>query len=215
MVARRNVKKISTKEFLSAFFGVVILVVLFVLASVFADTYQTQMRELVANENGVGMIAYVLLTIISVVVAPVSTLPLIPLASSMWGWMIAGALSIVGWTLGAQFAFLLARHFGKPLVSKIVSLEKLNHLEDRIPKKHLFWTIVLLRMTVPVDVLSYALGLFSRMKSAPYFFATLIGVAPFAFVFAYAGTLPLLYQMEALALGLFIMFLAYVFNRHA
>jgi len=67
-------------------------------------------------------------------------------------------------------------------------------------------------MTVPVDVLSYVLGLFSRMKSAPYFFATLIGVAPFAFVFAYAGTLPFLYQMEALGLALFVMLLVFLKN---
>jgi uncharacterized membrane protein YdjX (TVP38/TMEM64 family) len=208
-------KKVFTKDFLPVFLGVIILVVLFSLASFFAGKYQAQMHSLVANDNMLGMAAYILLTVLAVVFAPVSTLPLIPLASGVWGWFTAGVLSIIGWTMGAQTAFLLARRFGKPLVQKIVSLEKLQRIEDRIPKGHIFWTVVFLRISVPVDVLSYALGLFSRMKSVPYFFATLLGVAPFAFVFSYVGTLPFSYQMEALGFAVFVMLLAYLKKRLA
>lgn len=203
-------KKLFSKEFLSTIFGVAGIVVLFVLVSVIADKYQTEMQALVSDESALGMAAYVALTIFAVVIAPVSTLPLIPIASAMWGWVISGMLSVVGWTLGAQIAFFLARRFGKPFLRKIISLEKLEKYEKRIPEENMFWTVLFLRMAVPVDVLSYALGLFSRMKSVPYFFATLIGVTPFAFVFAYAGTLPFLYQMEALGLALFVAFLTLV-----
>lgn len=203
-------KKLFNTDFLGSAFGIIVLVFLFVLASVFADTYQTQMQALVSDDSVIGMGAYVLLTIFAVVIAPVSTLPLLPLASGMWGWVVAGVLSIVGWTIGGQIAFLLARRFGKPFLRKVISLEKLEKYEKRVPEENIFWTVVFLRMAVPVDVLSYALGLFSRMKSVPYFFATLIGVAPFALVFAYAGTLPFLYQMEALGLALFIMFLTFL-----
>lgn len=208
-------KKVFTKDFLKATGGVFVIVLLFVLASVFADWYQSEMRVLVNDESAFGMAAYVFLTIIAVVVAPVSTLPLIPLASKMWGGFMAGILSIIGWTVGAQIAFFLARRFGKPFVKKIVSLDKLHNIEERIPKHDLFWTVVFLRITVPVDVLSYALGLFSRIKSAPYFFATLIGVVPFAFVFSYAGALPFLYQIEALGLALFAMLLVFFKNYYA
>lgn len=203
-------KKLFTKDFLKTAGGAVVLVFLFVLASVFADKYQTEMQALVSDDSALGMVAYVALTAVAVVVAPVSTLPLLPLASGMWGWALAGVLSIIGWTIGGQIAFLLARRFGKPFLRKIISMEKLEKYEKRIPEENMFWTVLFLRMAVPVDVLSYALGLFSRMKSVPYFFATLIGVAPFAFVFAYAGTLPFLYQMEALGLALFVMFLMFL-----
>jgi uncharacterized membrane protein YdjX (TVP38/TMEM64 family) len=203
-------KKLLTKDFLKTAGGAVVLVLLFVLASVFADKYQTQMQAVVSDDGSLGMGAYVLLTVFAVVAAPVSTLPLLPLASGMWGWVLAGGLSIAGWTIGGQIAFLLARRFGKPFLRKIISLEKLEKYEKRIPEENMFWTVLFLRMAVPVDVLSYALGLFSRMKSVPYFFATLIGVAPFAFIFAYAGTLPFLYQMEALGLALFVMFLMFL-----
>jgi uncharacterized membrane protein YdjX (TVP38/TMEM64 family) len=198
------------KKKLSAIVGLFMIVFLFVLASVFADRYQGEMQALVKGGAAFGMAAYVFLTAVAVVVAPVSTLPLLPLASGMWGWVIAGILSIVGWTIGGQIAFILARRFGKPFLRKIISLERLEKYEKRVPEENMFWTVVFLRMAVPVDVLSYALGLFSRMKSVSYFFATAIGVTPFALVFAYAGTLPFLYQMEALGLALFIMFLAFL-----
>lgn len=208
-------KKVFTKDFLKAVSGAIILVLLFTLASVFADKYQVQMQAIVSDDSAFGMAAYVALTAVAVVVAPVSTLPLLPLASGIWGWVLAGVLSIIGWTIGGQIAFLFARRFGKPFLRRIISLEKLEKYEKRIPEENMFWTVLFLRMAVPVDVLSYALGLFSRMKSVPYFFATLIGVTPFAFVFAYAGTLPFLYQMEALGLALFIMFVVFLKNYHA
>lgn len=203
-------KKILIKDFIKVAGGIVILALLFILASMLADKYQNEIWAFVNDDGMFGMAAYVLLTVGSVVIAPVSTLPLMPIASAMWGWVMAGILSVVGWTVGAQIAFFLARRYGKPLLQKIISLDKLEKYEKRIPEENIFWTVVFLRMSVPVDILSYAFGLFSRIKSLPYFFATLIGVMPFAFVFAYVGTLPLSYQMGALGLAIFVMFLIFL-----
>lgn len=200
-------KKVFTKEFLSGAFGFVVVALLFVAASALAGRYEDGIRALAGHDGFAGMAAYVAVTVVSVVIAPVSTLPLLPLASAMWGWVIAGALSVVGWTIGAQVAFFLARRFGVPLVRKLVSLETLNKVEDRLPREHLFWSVVFLRMAVPVDVLSYAIGLFSRMKGTSYFFATLIGVIPFAFLFAYAGTLSPVFQIAALLAGIAVFFI--------
>jgi len=65
--------------------------------------------------------------------------------------------------------------------------------------------VVFLRVGVPVDVLSYGLGLFSKMPLKDYFFATLLGVSPFAFVFSFLGIFPIYYQIFALAAALTIM----------
>lgn len=48
---------------------------------------------------------------------------------------------------------------------------------------------------MPVDVLSYALGLFSNMSHSAFLLATLLGVTPFAFVFSYLGSLPPGFQL--------------------
>jgi uncharacterized membrane protein YdjX (TVP38/TMEM64 family) len=57
-------------------------------------------------------------------------------------------------------------------------------------------------MAIPADVLSYALGLLVMMPYTHYFLATLIGVTPFALIFAYATTLATPFIVGALILAL-------------
>lgn len=209
MINTTNYKKIF-----GSLISIIIVVTFFILASMFAKNYENEIRTFVALDGVFGMVVYILITAIAIVIAPISTLPLIPIATNLWGWSVAGALSIVGWTIGAQIAFVLARHLGKPFIKKIISIEKLNSFEDRIPKSNLFWTVVFLRMTVPVDILSYALGLFSQMRSWPYFWSTLIGITPFAFVFAYVGKLPVGFQIITFIEIAAVVVVVYLIRKH-
>ena len=184
------------KNTILSILGVAVILVLFVFLSFITTSYENEINVLAERGGVFGMSAYVFVTVIAVVVAPISTIPLIPAASGLWGWFIAATLSIIGWTIGAQIAFQLARSFGKPLIEKLISIERLTRFEKRLSKEHMFWTIVFLRIVIPVDILSYAVGLFSNMKGSIYFFATLIGITPFAFVIAYAGTLTVWLQLS-------------------
>lgn len=206
-------KKYLDKKILRRIFALIIVAGVFVLASIIADRYENEISLLVKDGGVLGMITYVAITIIAVVVAPISILPLMPLASMLWGWPLAGVLSIIGWTIGAQIAFAIARQFERSFIEKIIPREKLKAIEGRIRKQQLFWSVVFLRMVIPVDVLSYALGLFSQINSTAYFFATLIGVTPFAFVFAYVGTIPTFYQIAVLIVGVIVLSLLYVFRK--
>ena len=165
------------------------VVIFFGASTLLAERYESELTELATKDSGLGMLTYTIVSGVAVVAAPVTTLPLIPLAVGMWGWPITGVLSIIGWTVGAQIAFFLARRYGKKFVQRLISLERFSEFEKRFSTNNLFWTVVLLRMTVPVDVLSYALGLFSSMTSRSYFFATVIGITPFAFIFSYLGSI--------------------------
>lgn len=191
MTKQGSLEQVKIQEIIA----VLLVLLLFVGATILANRYEARLTALVEKDTIPGMVAYVGITIVAVVIAPFSTAPLIPIASALWGWVVAALLSILGWVIGAQVAFVLARRFGVPLVARIVPLEKISILEARVPQQNLFWAVILLRMTVPVDILSYALGLFSRMSATSYFWATLIGVTPFAFVFAYTGTLSMRVQM--------------------
>ena len=91
--------------------------------------------------------------------------------------------------LSALKSLSSSRRFGKPFVEKVFSLDKLHSFENYFTNKNLFWTVVFLRMIMPVDVLSYALGLFSKIRAKSFFLSTLIGVTPFAFIFSYTGGL--------------------------
>ncbi len=183
-----------TKKNIAWGLGILLVAILFVETSLLSTKYQSTLQHFMSQDELKSKLLYVFITILAIVIAPFSTLPLLPLAASMWGWFTAALLTICGWVIGSQIAFLLARTYGKPLVKKLISLDGLESLEDRFPSRNLFFTVTLMRMVLPVDILSYALGLFSKIDHKRFFFSTLIGVTPFAFIFAYTGTLSLKLQ---------------------
>ncbi len=177
---------------------ILVIFALFFFAAYFAQQYNDRLVSLATGlGNGLGIVIYIAITIASVIVPPFSSAPLIPLAANTWGFLGAAIFSVAGWVLGSMAAFFIARIYGVPLVSKIVALEKIYKIQKFVSPRHIFWSVVILRMVVPVDILSYALGLFSVIGWKKYTLATALGVTPFAFVFAYAGTLPWRYQLVA------------------
>lgn len=172
----------------------IIVGILFILFSYLIQTNIEFLEAFVTNDFA-GMIFYLLLEILSIVIAPVTTLPLVIVASKLWGWVSAGILNVIGWMIGSWLAFLIARRYGVDIVKRLISIEKIHEIENRVPKKHLFWSVVLLRSIIPADVLSYAIGIFTRMKMKSYLLATLIGITPFAFGWAYFGGISIEYQI--------------------
>lgn len=195
----------STKTVLS----LLLIIFLFLLASYLIQNNIGNIDDYIVD-GYYGALIFVFIEIIATVFAPISAIPLLPLMSETYGWFIAGLLSIVGWTIGSVIAFMLARRYGAPLVRKLISLEKISEIEKKIPETNFFWSIVFLRMVLPVDILSYVLGLFSKVKFNIYFWATLIGITPFAFVLAYLGTLPLYYQVSFFITGILFLILGYL-----
>src|SRR3989442_3639266 len=141
-----------------------------------------------------GVFLYLILNVLDAVIAPGATLPLIPVAARAWGRVPAALVTTAGWTTGSLVAFLIARRWGYPLVRKLTSIERVKRMKRYIPED-LFWSVVFLRLLMPMDVLSYALGLFTDMKWHRYAFATALGVAPAAFVLAYLGRLTHIYEL--------------------
>ena len=190
-----------------------LIVGLFIVAIVLSQYYKDEIAEYL-DFGYWGMLIYVLLATSSTVLAPVNTLPLIPVATALWGGFISALLSITAWTLGAIIAFILARRFGKPFIEKHYSLEKISQYEKILGDKYVFWNIVALRIMIPVDLLSYAIGLFTSVKLSTYSLATLIGVSPFAFLLAYSANFPLLLQIGVGALVLLAIYFGYQKTRN-
>lgn len=185
----------------------------FIAVSVLAQRYHETLASSVQQGGTLGIAAYILLTALFVIfVIPLDIVLLIPIGVVAWGPIPTALMSIVGWTLGAAIAFGIARRFGLPVVERIIGLARVREIERRIPKSNLFWMVVFLRMLVSVDILSYALGLFSSMPWSSYVLATALGVAPFGFYFAYAGALSFWYRLLAIAFA--FMLAVFVFLKY-
>ena len=183
--------------------GALAFVSVFAIASHFASAYRAPLTALVALGGSWSIVAFVAITALFVVfVIPLDIVVLIPIGAQVFGPLPTALMSIVGWTLGSGIVFALARRYGVPFVAWLIGASRVERLRSRVPNGDLFWSVVLLRMLVPVDLLSYALGLFAPLSWGRYVGATALGVAPFGFYFAYVGTLPLRYQIGALVAAL-------------
>ena len=79
-------------------------------------------------------------------------------------------------------------------------MERVKRLRSHVPKNP-FWSVVLLRLVMPMDVISYVLGLFTDMTWASYGLATALGLTPSAFILTYIGKTPRAYDLLARAIG--------------
>lgn len=190
---------------------VAIVIAFFIAASYISHQYAELLESLVRDKGTSGMAIYFLTAVIGVIIAPVSTLPLLPIAVTIWGPLLASILSILGWETGALIAFGIARKFGHKIVDKISNTSKLKNYISLIPKRNLFLMVILFRIFLPVDILSYVLGLFSKMEWISYSVATLLGIIPFVLFFSYASVAPIQYQIFVGLSGL--LFIIFGYNR--
>jgi len=208
-----SAKSVKIKEIVI----IAIIIGVFIVASVVSKNYENEFKNLIQIPGFLGMGIYIFLAVISNIIAPLTVLPLLPVVVALWGSFLTAVFSIIGWTIGAAIIFHLSRRYGKPFAARLINIQKAEEIAHAIPKKNFFWIVALLRLILPVDLLSFALGLFTKMPWQPYLAATVIGIAPFAFLLAYGVALPLNFQifLGVIILGIFIILYGRVWRRLA
>jgi uncharacterized membrane protein YdjX (TVP38/TMEM64 family) len=163
---------------------------LFVAAVWLAREYAAPIQDLLSAHARLGLLVFFASSVVAVLIPVLTNLPLVPLAVLAWGpWWTAGLL-LLGWVAGAALSFVLGRHARAWVLRHFPSVERHANIDRLIHPQHRLWSLVLLRMTFPVDVLSYALGLFSRSTTlTENAISTSLGGAPFALLFALLPTL--------------------------
>ncbi|MEX0919225.1 MAG: VTT domain-containing protein [Parcubacteria group bacterium] len=192
------------KEILS----IVVLLLLFIAGALTAHFYGDYIESKL--DLGVwGMLIYVVVTILATVVAPLSTVPLIPLVVAIWGPLVTSLLNVFSWGVGSVIAFGIARRYGKPIVRRFIDMNSVAKYERALGENYLFWNVLILRALIPVDILSYAIGIFTNMKFSHYVIATFVGITPFAFILPYALEAPLYFQIFVFFLVLLALYIGY------
>lgn len=172
----------------------------FVLVSYIVQTNLLLVGDIIEEYETLGVMVYILVGILTTVFAPLTIFPLVPLASSVFGWGWTGVYNIISWFIGSLIAFWMARRYGKNVVKKFISLDEVDEIENNLPRRVTVMYLIILRMVLPADILSYALGLFTKVDFKTYAWTTLVGLMPFAFVIAFIGYLPWQYQLVGLIL---------------
>jgi uncharacterized membrane protein YdjX (TVP38/TMEM64 family) len=184
---------------------------LFALAIALARAYATPIVQALSGHGLLGAVLFVASTALAVVLPLFSNLALAPFAVLLWGPWSTAALLLLGWVAGAALAFALGRTLRAPLLRLFPGATRYAQIDRLLHPSHPLLSLIALRMTFPVDILSCVLGLFSTKTTAwANALSTGIGGAPFALLFAFFPALPWAWQ-AALFSVCALAFAAYAF----
>ncbi len=137
-----------------------------------------------------GMWAPIVSALLMILQALIAPLPAFVLAFAnglAFGTFWGGVLSLAGASLAAAVSFWIARHLGRGPVEALVGRTHLG-AADRWFLRWGAYAVLVARL-VPVvsfDIISYAAGL-TRMGFWRFMLATVVGMAPATFIYAYLG----------------------------
>ena len=169
--------------------------VLLVLVAVIVGIYLSPVRESLTRENvrvfvedlrglWYGPIVFILaFTVACIFALPASVFVLA--AGLIWGWQLGGVYAMVGGLAGALASFYLGRFIGEGILHKFC---RVGQMVIRQVDHAGFRSLFVLRSVpgIPFAVLNYGAGA-AGVRARDFFFATLIGMAPSMFVFAYCA----------------------------
>ncbi len=170
--------------------GALIIVAGLVAAS---DTLHDRTQEIIVWTEGIisqapllGMLVFVLLAMLSAMVAFFSSALLAPVAIYTWGEAGCLALLWLGWCLGGIISFCIDRYLGHSAVSKIIGEEKIAGWQNTLSERTRFVHILFFQAVVPSEIPGYLLGIL-RYPFLLYLAALGITEIPYALATVYLG----------------------------
>lgn len=186
----------------------ILIIVVFILSSFVSQEYSGMLESAISKYKIAGIFIYMVAVVIAIVVAPLTSIPFIPLIVGSLGVFLTAVISVIGWTIGSLIAFWVARKFGVPLVKKLIPItEKKKHFYEGMPEEKAFWYLIFLRMVIPVDILSYMLGLFTSISWKLFAVTTFFGVIPAVIFLSVFGSISFVYQVAVAVVGVSILIL--------
>lgn len=133
-----------------------------------------------------GTVLFVLLAALSAMLVFFSGLLLVPIGIQVWGPAGCFLLLWGGWFLGGVITYSIGRHFGRPVVLRMLSEEKLARYENRIPASSSFVAAILTQLVLPSDISGYFFGLLGY-RARVYLGSLALAELPYAFGTVYLG----------------------------
>jgi len=159
---------------------VIIILVFIYFDSLFPSTEKVE--EWTARLGAYGPLVIIGIIISETVIAPIPG-TLVPIVvGALYGIWPGILYAWVGNMIGSMIAFWIARKFGRPIVKKIVSKEKIEKYDHYLHRRKMAIWVVYFIPLLPLDVISFVIGL-SKIRFK--FFVTVLSIG-------FAGNLLLL-----------------------
>ena len=134
-----------------------------------------------------GMLVFVLLAIISAMLAFYSSAILVPIGIYTWGTTVCFLLLLIGWLLGGILTFTIGYYLGRPVTSKLIGEKHYSIFEEQFRKHTKFISVLLFQAAVPSEIPGYVLGTL-RYRFLFYLVALGITEIPYALGTVYLGS---------------------------
>ncbi len=158
-----------------------------------------ELRPIVANHPLVGGVLFVLYAALGAMLAFVSSSVLVPVAITAWGQVAAFMLLWAGWIVGGFLSYVIGKYLGRPVVSWLVSSDKVAQYEERIRGEARFPLVFLFQIALPSEIPGYVLGLI-RYPMPNYLLILALAELPYAAAVVFLGGALIRGQMVPFAL---------------
>ena len=174
---------------------IIIFLILVIIIYLIIDRYDilshfnpAEVREMVASTGSFAPLVFISLYILSCIFFLPGAVFSIS-SGVLFGTILGTVYTVIGATIGATLAFLIARYFARSFFEQTVEKKypKIKEFDEKLEQNG-FITVIFLRLIplFPFNGLNFALGI-TKVKLKDYFLATMIGIIPGSFTFAYLG----------------------------
>ena len=210
-----------------------LLKIALVLGLVFASTFVILQSTGLVTEEGMKtwftnaqsvhpawLVALVITLLVLDLFIAVPTMTTILLAGFLLGPWLGGAASALGLMMLGSTGYLLGRHYGRLIFFRLFKdKQRMSGVEEAFAKNDLLTLFVCQALPI-LPVLSCTLAGISRMSPVRFALGYSVGVVPFAFIVAYAGSIstladpwPAIYTAIGISAGLLLAWMALLRSR--
>ena len=117
----------------------IFVILSFIIVSYFVQENIEFLTKFIKENYILGLFIFTLVDILSIVIAPVTSLLLIPIASNTYGVLITTVFFSIGGIIGSLIAFWIGRRYGKEFVKKIISIDEAEEVSEAIKQEKSFF----------------------------------------------------------------------------
>lgn len=193
--------------------GAVILIAVIILFFPEINHIYKNVGPVVEQSGSFAPMTYIALMIIAIIISPIPASPLTIFGGVLFGPWLGMLYTLIGATIGAILAFLIARFFLRDYISKQVEGNKFYQRIKGESNRNITGIILITRLMphVSFDIVSYAAGLTS-LNILVFAFVTFVGMIPIVFLLSFFGAVIQPYTFIFLLImgGLFVFYFVYL-----
>jgi len=145
-------------------------------------------ESVIARHPSLGMALFVLLGMVSAMLAFFSSALLVPVGVYTWGATGCLVLLWLGWLLGGITAFAIGKVLGRSVAMRLVGEARYGRFEQRFSSRLRFGHVLFFQLTLPSEIPGYVLGAL-RYRFWPYLLALALAELPYAAATVFLGAM--------------------------